>query len=130
MNLRYISWKEFDDALASMPKPICDSFYPIPRGGMVLAVALSHRFGKPIAYLPTKLSILVDDIVDSGRTLTKTRIRYPYPAYVLCKRSSCKINAVTYGIEILNDDWIVFPWENKEKALEDYEQYIINQRSI
>ena len=64
MNLRYISWKEFDDALASMPKPICDSFYPIPRGGMVLAVALSHRFGRPIAYLPTKLSILVDDIVD------------------------------------------------------------------
>lgn len=124
MNLRFLSWEEFDNAVASMPNPICDSFYPIPRGGLVLAVALSHRFGKPIVSFPTKLSIIVDDIVDSGRTLTQTRLRYPYPAYALCKRKTCHINAVTYGIEIDNDDWIVFPWENKAKALEDYEQYI------
>jgi len=124
MNIRHITWEEFDVALNLFPHPICDSFYPIPRGGMVLAVALSHRFNKPIVDRPTKLSILVDDIADSGATLQKIRLRYPYPAYVLARRYTCKQNAITSVIEVLNDDWLVFPWENKAKAKEDYELYI------
>jgi len=124
MNIRYISWDEFDEALDKFPIPVCDSFYPIPRGGMVLAVALSHRFNKPIVHLPTKMSIIVDDIADSGKTLQKVRLKYPYPAYVLARRYTCKQNAITTALEISNDDWLVFPWENKQKAKEDYESYI------
>lgn len=124
MKMRYITWEEFDEAVSQMPKPICDSFYPIPRGGLVLAVALSHKWGKPIVDRPTKLSIIVDDIADSGKTLNEVRLRYPYPAYVLVKRNTCKLNAITYAIGMDDEDWIVFPWENKEKAQEDYEHYI------
>jgi len=124
MNIRYITWEEFNEALDRFPNPICDSFYPIPRGGMVLAVALSHKFSKPIVDRPTKMSILVDDIADSGKTLQNIRLRYPYPAYVLARRYTCKQNAITSVIEIDNDDWLVFPWENKQKAKEDYESYI------
>ena len=122
--MKFISWEEFDIALNQMPKPICDSFYPIPRGGLVLAVALSHKWGKPIVSRPTKLSIIVDDIADSGKTLTQVRLRYPYPAYVLVKRDTCNLGAITSAITMKDEDWIVFPWENKEKAKEDYDNYI------
>ena len=124
MKMKFISWEEFDIALNQMPKPICDSFYPIPRGGLVLAVALSHKWGKPIVSRPTKLSIIVDDIADSGKTLTQIRLRYPYPAYVLVKRDTCNLGAITSAITMKDEDWIVFPWENKEKAKEDYDNYI------
>ena len=119
MKMKFISWEEFDIALNQMPKPICDSFYPVPRGGLVLAVALSHKWGKPIVSRPTKLSIIVDDIADSGKTLTQIRLRYPYPAYVLVKRDTCNLGAITSAITMKDEDWIVFPWENKEKAKED-----------
>ena len=122
--MKFISWEEFDIALNQMPKPICDSFYPVPRGGLVLAVALSHKWGKPIVSRPTKLSIIVDDIADSGKTLTQIRLRYPYPAYVLVKRDTCNLGAITSAITMKDEDWIVFPWENKEKAKEDYDNYI------
>lgn len=124
MKMKFISWEEFDIALNQMPKPICDSFYPVPRGGLVLAVALSHKWGKPIVSRPTKLSIIVDDIADSGKTLTQIRLRYPYPAYVLVKRDTCNLGAITSAITMKDEDWIVFPWENKEKAKEDYDNYI------
>lgn len=124
MNIRHITWQEFDDAVASYGKPVCDGFYPIPRGGLVLAVALSHRFGKPVLERPTNKCILVDDIADSGNTLNKVRLRYPYPAIVLAKRSTCRQSAVDFALLIENDDWLVFPWENKEKAQEDYEAYL------
>ena len=124
MKMKYISWEEFDVAVNEMPRPICDSFYPIPRGGFVLAVALSHKWGKPIVDRPTKLSILVDDIADSGKTLRNLRLKYPYPAYVLIKRDTCNLGAITSAITMKDEDWIVFPWENKEKAQEDYDNYI------
>jgi hypoxanthine phosphoribosyltransferase len=127
MKMRYLTWEEVDEAVAQMPKPICDSFYPIPRGGFVLAVMLSHKWGKPIVDRPTKLSIIVDDIADSGQTLRDTRLRYPYPAYVLVKRNTCQLNAITHAISMKDEDWIVFPWENKEKAKEDYDNYISRQ---
>lgn len=76
MKMRHITWQEFDEFVASYPKPICDSFYPVPRGGYCLAVALSHRFGIPLVDSPKKLSIIVDDIADSGKTLSKIRLRY------------------------------------------------------
>lgn len=125
--IRLITWSEVDEAIAKMPKPICDGFYPIPRGGLCIALMLSHRFGKPILDRPTHLSILVDDIADSGKTLQKIRLRHPYPAYVLAKRYNCREKAITFGILIENDDWLVFPWENKEKAEEDYANYLSRQ---
>ena len=125
MKIRHITWQEFDEAVAKFPKPIGDGFYAIPRGGLCLAVALSHRFDKPILSSPTKLSIFVDDIVDSGRTLAKMRLRYGgLPCFALVKRASCNERAINYIWEMKDEDWIVFPWENKDKVKDDYEKYI------
>ncbi len=125
MNIRIITWDEFDEALTRFPKPICNDLYAVPRGGLVLGVALSHRFNKPLVSVPNSMSIIVDDIADSGKTLRNIRLvkSFPLPAYVLCKRYTCTDKAITSVIDIDNDDWIVFPWENLDQAEKDYESY-------
>jgi len=130
MNLRYYTWEEFDDAVRRTPKPIADALCPIPRGGLAYALALSHKFGLPIVERPTNKSVLVDDIADTGRTHLQYKIKWrSVPVHVLLRRETLSpigINAV----DTFTEDWIVFPWENKDKALEDYEQYHLRQRNL
>ena len=48
------------------------NIYAIPRGGLPLAVSLSHRLNLPIIMNETEISpqtLVVDDIFDSGATL-------------------------------------------------------------
>ena len=120
------TWEMFDQAIKTFPKPNsdCDGFYPIPRGGMVLAVALSHKFGFPIIkdYELSNKSIIVDDIADSGNTLKK--IRKNQPAYVLVKRYTCDLTHIFYSQYVIDTQWVVFPWEDKSKVKEDYANYI------
>lgn len=127
-NLRYLTWEQFDEAIGSIPMPICDGFYALPRGGLPLAVALSHKFGKPLLARPTYKSILVDDIADSGTQIAKFRLEHgAIPAIVWVLKKRCTQKFITHAMYDETDDWIVFPWENKEKALEDYENYITNK---
>lgn len=130
MNLRYYTWEEFDEAVRRTARPVCDGLFPIPRGGLVYAVALSHKFGLPILSQPTKKSVFVDDIADSGRTHLDYRIRFGNaPVHVLLRRESLSPIGIN-TIDTFSEDWIVFPWENKDKALEDYEQYCLRQRNL
>ena len=128
MKIRHYSWNEFDEAVARIERPICDSLCPIPRGGLVLAVALSHKFGIPLVERPRKMSVFVDDIADTGRTLLDWKIKYGNaPAVVLIRRAACSPIGIAAAEVIEGDEWIVFPWENKEKAQEDYDAYIARQ---
>ena len=130
MNLRYYTWEEFDDAVSRSQRPVCDGLYPIPRGGLVYAVALSHKFSIPILTRPTRKSVYVDDIADSGRTYLDHKIRHGNaPIHVLLRRESLNPIGIQ-AVDTFSEDWIVFPWENKEKALEDYEQYHLRQRNL
>ncbi|CAB4187648.1 Phosphoribosyltransferase domain [uncultured Caudovirales phage] len=125
MKIRLYTWEEFDEAVARIERPICDSLCPIPRGGLILAVALSHKFGIKIVDRPTRKSVFVDDIADSGNTIISWKLRYGNcPSVVLLRRSSCNPIGIQAAEVIESDEWIVFPWENKEKAQEDYEAYI------
>ena len=130
MNLRYYTWADFDDAVRRTPKPVADSLCPIPRGGLAYALALSHKFGLPIVERPTKKSVLVDDIADSGRTHLNWKIKHGNtPLHVLLRRETLSPIGIN-AIDTFSEDWIVFPWENKDKALEDYEQYHLRQRNF
>lgn len=125
MKLRYFTWKEFDEVVAKTPRPIARELFPLPRGGLVYAVALSHKFGLPLTTRASVHSVYIDDIADSGRTLIKTRIHHGNgPCHAIFKKTRCPERGVFGIIEDDTDDWIVFPWENKDKAQEDYEQYI------
>ena len=131
MNLRYFTWEEFDEVVEKTPRPVAHELFPLPRGGLVYAVALSHKFGLPLTSRASAKSIFIDDIADSGRTALEARIKYANnPIHCIFKKTRCKERGVFGIIEDDTDDWIVFPWENKDKAQEDYEQYIAGKRNI
>lgn len=128
MKIHEYTWADFDYALSKVQKPVCESLCPIPRGGLIFAVALSHKFGLPLVSRPTTTSILVDDIADSGKTIQEWKLLWHNcPTIVLLRRSSCSPVGITALDVIDNNDWVVFPWENKQKAKDDYEQYIASK---
>lgn len=47
-----------------------DSIYPIPRGGYLPAIIISQELNIPISFELTKNSLIVDDLIDSGKTLS------------------------------------------------------------
>jgi hypoxanthine phosphoribosyltransferase len=94
-----------------------EAIYGVPRGGCVPGVMLSHITGLP--YLPALDStpytsiLIIDDIADSGRTISLLKEMYPaYPIVTLYRRYNCPVHVDFYGKEINHDKWLVFPWEN------------------
>lgn len=104
----------------------------IPRGGLPIAVYLSHLLKKPLLEKQEIFSkiaasrkdkcheyIIVDDIADSGKTLTKNFYNFP-TATLFIKPNS--IHVPTFYIEN-TIDWIVFPWEDKNDIENDARSY-------
>tara|TARA_B100000900_G_scaffold409458_1_gene425432 strand:+ start:1070 stop:1474 length:405 start_codon:yes stop_codon:yes gene_type:complete len=97
----------------------------IPRGGLIPAVMLSHKLG--IRYVPYKeaikaseLVLVVDDIADTGHTLTEIGTK-GFCTATLCCRYSTQYTPEYYGEEIIDDKWLVFPWEeNDSKTIQGY----------
>ena len=121
---KYVSWEEveqFIDKLEEQVKPIegIQGVYGLPRGGLVLAVMVSHRLDIPLLMSPSHNCIIVDDICDSGESLihyvnnTSGENRGSnYIATLYYKSNELNIVPDLYIWE-KGDDWIVFPWEEK-----------------
>lgn len=72
------TWTMFDEDVEDLverfkkiDRPLAN-VYGLPRGGLILAVALSHRLGLPLIVNPAKITketLVVDDIADSGKAL-------------------------------------------------------------
>ena len=114
---QYYSWDEFridvskivDFASWQLKNAYLDGIYGVPRGGLILAVCLSHRLKLPLLATPTKYTLIVDDIADSGTTLLcykKTR----NCIITLFKHPQSKVNPDIW-IRAKKDRWIDFPWE-------------------
>lgn len=95
--------------------------YPVLRGGYYPAVVLSRILGIPMMYQPgnqTKEILIIDDIVDSGRTLE------PYKqfdtAVVVDKRNREDESRATYeAIQVDQGQWVEFPWEDTRQDMEN-----------
>ena len=70
---RYFTWSEFDksvDYIANQCKKMkLTGIYGVPRGGLCLAVALSHKLNIQLIEEPLKDSLIVDDVNETGITL-------------------------------------------------------------
>jgi xanthine phosphoribosyltransferase len=129
-----LSWKDIDILCESLSQKIRQSgikyefIYGVPRGGLVVAVILSHKLGIPLKtdpWNPFKSKYLVvDDINDSGRTLFPHTREPNAHTVVLTTRSTSKIQSTYSGDTIEDDEWVYFPWENKDKVFEDQIAYI------
>lgn len=116
--LKY-SWKEFDvdcQILAHRIKTLkieVDEIYGVPRGGLVVAVALSHLLNKPLNLtgILKKNTLIVDDISDGGHTLLELNRFSKYNTATLWIDNKTKFMPTIYCNLKGEKDWIVFPWE-------------------
>ena len=122
----YFSWSEFDksvDHIAEKCKLLDFSgIYGVPRGGLCLAVALSHKLNINLISEPTKNSLIVDDVYETGTTLnTFKKIEGAMFFVLFSKIKPTWWNAVNLAEK---RHWIVFPWENSLNLQSDRNDYI------
>ena len=127
---KYFSWEEFDrsvDYIANECKLFeFSGIYGIPRGGLCLAVALSHKLNIKLLSKPIKNSLIVDDVYETGLTLNSYCDIEGAMFFVLfSKKNPTWWNTVNLSNK---GEWIVFPWENKINILNDQKQYFKNRR--
>lgn len=116
-NKIYIGWKDFGLMVESLAEQIhegkvkFDGVYGIPRGGLPIAVALSHKLDLPLVSVPSSKTLLIDDISDTGETLERFKHLYKEIA-TLFNTDWTKTKPKYWVREKENKtDWIVFPWE-------------------
>ena len=121
-----LSWKEFDECIFSISNQCkeknFEGVYGFPRGGICLAVALSHSLGLPLLNEPRNNSLIIDDIYDTGYTLEKIRHLKGSETYVwITKTEPTWWKAYKY---IEGKEWVIFPWENINNANNDKILYL------
>jgi hypothetical protein len=141
---KYISWEDIDKQVNSLASQInsntgaeVDYVVGIPRGGLILAVMLSHKLGikhmtvdhlekleedimMPSFDINKRKILIVDDISDSGQTL-KTYKMQGHTTATLDVRNTTITKPDFYCNWLENTDWIVYPWERKDsKTVQDY----------
>jgi len=114
----HCTWGEFDTAvlrLAGLVRTADIPFkyiYGIPRGGLVLAVALSHRLAIPLTLNYDKHMsyevLVVDDISDSGKTLSALN---PILSATIHIVKDTTFMPTFHFAEKQKTDWIIYPWE-------------------
>ena len=123
--MKMLSWIEFDECTYSIYKKCKNkSFqgvYGFPRGGLCLAVALSHSLGIPLLDVPKNNTLIVDDIYDTGYTLEQIKHIEGSETHVwVSKQKPTWWNSYKY---IKDNEWIIFPWENINQANKDRDLY-------
>lgn len=126
--LIFLGWDDFERCVELFVQSFKDSdfigIFGQPRGGLPLAVALSHRLNLPLftifdqlIFAPDGRYLWVDDIVDSGTTIEAAKARVHLSnigvefSYA-CMVSKKKMEDLNFSIFEPTDKWVVFPWED------------------
>ena len=129
--IKYFTWCEFDKSVEYIAYKCkfldFSGIYGVPRGGLCLAVALSHKLNINLISQPIKNSLIVDDIYETGITLkTFKHIEGAMFFVLFSKVSPTWWNSVHISEK---SEWIVFPWENPLNLQSDRKDYI-KKRSL
>lgn len=79
--------------------------YGIPQGGSPVALIVAGLLNIPILDEPDKDCLVVDDLVDSGKTLSP----YEQPTDALYRKPHSPAHLAPQATEV--DEWLIFPWE-------------------
>lgn len=131
-----LSWRDIDNLVDDVCKQISKKNYTmvvgLARGGVIPAVMISHKLGikydsvvwqtrdggtQEVSRLNNIISneekvLIVDDICDSGLTLTQVKANHPNAdVAVLTTKMDTKL--VDYVAKAYYNDgrWVIFPWE-------------------
>ena len=123
--ISYFTWSEFDKSVEYIANK-CKFFkfsgiYGVPRGGLCLAVALSHKLKINLISKPLKNSLIVDDVYETGLTLNTFKDIEGAMFFVLFS----KIKPIWWNTVHISEkrEWIVFPWENPFNLQSDRTKY-------
>jgi len=112
----YYSWKQYDADVKKIAKLLrakkkqFDSVWGPIRGGLPLAVCLSHILGLRYVTKPKgKKTLIVDDISDTGKTLQKFSQKKYFIVTLFYRRQSKVVPNI--WLREKKKQWIVFPWE-------------------
>ena len=85
-------------------------------------MALSHRLKIELISKPIKNSLIVDDVYETGQTLTTFKDIEGAMFFVLFS----KIKPSWWNTVFISkkSQWIVFPWENSLHTKSDREEYL------
>ena len=124
--ISYFTWGEFDKSVEQISNKCrfkeFSGIYGVPRGGLCLAVALSHKLKIELIPEPIKNSLIVDDVYETGITLTTFKNIEGATFFVLFS----KIDPTWWNTLHITkkNQWIVFPWENTLNSKSDRDEYI------
>ena len=120
------TWSEFDNAVEDIASKCMflefSGIYGVPRGGLCLAVALSHKLKIELISEPIKNSLIVDDVYETGITLSTFKNIEGAKFFVLFSKDTPTWWNSVYISE--KSDWIVFPWESNLNSQIDRNEYI------
>ena len=124
--ISYFTWSEFDKSVEHIANKCrftnFSGIYGVPRGGLCLAVALSHKLKIELISEPIKNSLIVDDVYETGITLTNFKDIEGAMFFVLfSKVKPTWWNTVHMSTK---SKWIVFPWENTKNSESERKEYI------
>jgi GTP cyclohydrolase I len=113
--MKHITYEKYKEDCYQLSEKVGNGYsgvYGIPRGGVLVAHILSEELDIPFQEKPDKHSLIVDDLIDSGESLSKysdnrkaVLYRKPYSP-LICD-----------SIETI-DDWIEFFYENTNDDME------------
>ena len=120
--MRELTWQQVDLAVSTLAERFQDrsipGIYGVPRGGLCLAVALSHALELPLLMAPESRCLIVDEVFETGQTLAALRQQWPDAAFAVWVS---KISPAWWeAVDVTNSqEWLVFPWENLQRARAD-----------
>lgn len=121
MKKEYVTWNQVEQFVndVTSTKQRYSGVYGLPRGGLVLAVMISHKLDIPLLMSPSPGCLIVDDICDSGESLlhyyknsSGEKIDYTFVT-MYYKENALHVVPDIWGYH-KTDSWVVFPWEVKE----------------
>ena len=122
----YFTWSEFDKSVEQIYNKCkfieFSGIYGVPRGGLCLAVALSHKLKINLISKPLKNALIVDDVYETGITLNTFKNVEGAMFFVLFS----KIKPIWWNTVHISkkSEWIVFPWENSSNLQSDRDEYL------
>ena len=128
MQIRRYTWAEFDRAIrilrftAGVDWANVAAVFGEPRGGMPLAVALSHHRAVPLVNHSGGRVLWVDDIYDSGSTY-RARGKPFYGHHAVWLRREGVDCPIPFVETVPTGAWAVFPWEDPVRAEKDMREY-------
>ena len=127
--ITYFTWSEFNNSVNHIANKCkfleLSGIYGVPRGGLCLAVALSHKLEINLISETKKNSLIVDDVYETGITLNTFKDIEGAMFFVLFS----KIEPTWWNTVFISkkSEWIVFPWENTLNSKNDRKEYIKNR---